>query len=86
MAVLFVERLRYLSTQAKDDHVRYIHGEVGYNYRLTNVQAAIGVAQLEMLPDACRRLEPGPPAYPVEPSETLRHKLETLRETLKESS
>jgi dTDP-4-amino-4,6-dideoxygalactose transaminase len=28
----------------------YIHGDVGYNYRLTNIQAALGVAQLEMLP------------------------------------
>lgn len=43
------ERARYLTTQAKDDAVEYIHGEVGYNYRLTNVQAAIGCAQLEQL-------------------------------------
>jgi aminotransferase in exopolysaccharide biosynthesis len=42
-------RARYLSTQAKDDPVRYVHDEVGYNWRLTNVQAAIGVAQLEQL-------------------------------------
>lgn len=43
-------RARYLTTQAKDDGVRFVHGDVGYNYRLTNVQAAIGVAQLEQLP------------------------------------
>lgn len=43
-------RARYLTTQAKDDPVEFIHGEVGYNYRLTNVQAAIGVAQMERLP------------------------------------
>jgi perosamine synthetase len=42
-------RARYLTTQAKDDPVEYIHGEIGYNYRLTNVQAAMGVAQLEQL-------------------------------------
>lgn len=42
-------RARYLSTQAKDDELGYVHGEVGYNYRLTNVQAAIGCAQLEQL-------------------------------------
>lgn len=42
-------RARYLTTQAKDDPVEYIHGEVGFNYRLTNVQAAIGVAQMERL-------------------------------------
>jgi perosamine synthetase len=43
------ERARYLVTQAKDDAVRYVHGDVGYNYRLSNVAAAIGVAQLEQL-------------------------------------
>ena len=44
-------RARYLTTQAKDDAVEYIHGEVGFNYRLTNVLAAIGVAQMEQLED-----------------------------------
>lgn len=44
-----VDHIRYLSTQAKDDPHYYIHNEVGYNYRMTNVQAAIGVAQLEEL-------------------------------------
>lgn len=42
-------RVRYLTTQAKDDPVEYVHGEIGYNYRLTNLQAAMGVAQLEQL-------------------------------------
>jgi len=41
------QRARHLSMQAKVDPVEYVHGEVGFNYRLTNVQAAIGVAQLE---------------------------------------
>lgn len=40
---------RYLSTQAKNDGVEYRHEAIGYNYRLTNVQAAIGCAQLETL-------------------------------------
>lgn len=44
-----VDRLRYLSTQAKDDPHFYIHNDVGYNYRMTNVQAALGVAQMEEL-------------------------------------
>jgi perosamine synthetase len=44
------ERAQYLATQAKDDSVEYIHGEVGFNYRLSNVLAAIGCAQLEDLP------------------------------------
>lgn len=40
---------RYLSTQAKDDTLRFIHKEIGYNYRMTNVQAALGVGQMENL-------------------------------------
>jgi dTDP-4-amino-4,6-dideoxygalactose transaminase len=44
------DRARYLIDQAKDDGVRYVHDTVGYNYRLGNVQAAIGTAQLEELP------------------------------------
>ncbi len=43
-------RAKYLTTQAKDDRIRYIHDEIGYNFRLTNIQAAMGVAQLEQLP------------------------------------
>lgn len=42
-------RARYLTTQAKDDPVEYVHNEIGYNYRLTNVLAALGVAQMEQL-------------------------------------
>jgi perosamine synthetase len=42
-------RIRYLTTQAKDDPVEYIHKEIGYNYRLTNIQAALGCAQMEQL-------------------------------------
>lgn len=40
----------YLTTQAKDDVLEYIHREIGYNYRLNNINAALGVAQLEQLP------------------------------------
>ena len=43
-------RGRYLTTQAKDDPIEYLHQEVGYNYRLPNVLAAIGCAQMEQLP------------------------------------
>ncbi|MFI5212923.1 MAG: LegC family aminotransferase [Gemmatimonadales bacterium] len=43
-------RAKYLSTQAKDDPIEFVHCSVGYNYRLTNVQAAMGCAQLEQLP------------------------------------
>ena len=46
-----LDKARYLSTQAKDDAVYFKHNEVGYNYRMTNLQAAVGVAQLEQLED-----------------------------------
>ena len=42
-------KAKYLSTQATDDSVRYIHNDIGYNYRLTNIQAAVGLAQLEKI-------------------------------------
>ena len=50
-----VEHIRFLSTQAKTDPHYYIHDEVGYNYRMTNIQAALGVAQMEELPEFIRR-------------------------------
>jgi perosamine synthetase len=45
----WAERARYLTTQAKDDPIEYFHSEIGYNYRLTNIQAAMGVAQMEQI-------------------------------------
>ena len=50
-----VDHLRYLSTQAKNDPHYYIHDEVGYNYRMTNLQAALGVAQMEELQEFIHR-------------------------------
>jgi len=44
-----IEHMRYLSQQAKDDAVYFVHEEFGYNYRMTNLQAALGLAQLEQL-------------------------------------
>ena len=45
----FARRAKYLTTQAKDDSFEFVHNEIGYNYRLTNIQAAMGCAQLERL-------------------------------------
>ena len=42
-------KAKYLTTQAKNDSITYQHDEIGYNFRLTNIQAAIGVAQMEQL-------------------------------------
>ncbi|KAF0226213.1 MAG: aminotransferase family protein [Erysipelotrichaceae bacterium] len=40
---------KHLSTQAKSNEKMFYHDQIGYNYRLTNLQAALGVAQLEQL-------------------------------------
>lgn len=50
-----VDHVRFLSTQAKTDPELYIHDEVGFNYRMTNLQAALGVAQMEELPEFISR-------------------------------
>lgn len=41
------KKAKYLSTQAKDDSFYSIHDNVGFNYRMSNIQAALGLAQLE---------------------------------------
>lgn len=50
-----LEHMKYLSTQAKDDPLFYVHNEVGCNYRMTNVWAAVGAAQMEELPEFIER-------------------------------
>ena len=44
------KRAKHLITQAKNSTLEYLHDEVGYNYRLVNPLAAIGLAQMEQLP------------------------------------
>jgi UDP-N-acetylbacillosamine transaminase len=51
----WIERAKFLSTQAKEDAPYYEHREFGYNYRMSNVLAAIGVAQMEVLRDRVTR-------------------------------
>jgi dTDP-4-amino-4,6-dideoxygalactose transaminase len=53
----FIDHARKVSTQARDPAPHYQHSEIGYNYRLSNVLAGIGRAQLEVLPErvAARR-------------------------------
>jgi len=46
---LWIEKAKFLSTQAKENFLHYEHREFGYNYRMSNVLAAIGVAQMEVL-------------------------------------
>jgi perosamine synthetase len=47
----WARKAKYLTTQAKDDPIEYIHKEIGFNYRLTNLLAAVGCAQMEQLDD-----------------------------------
>jgi perosamine synthetase len=49
------QKAKHLTTQAKISAMEYIHDEVGYNYRLVNVLAAIGVAQMEQFPGFLKR-------------------------------
>ena len=49
------DRARYLSTQARQPAVHYEHTEIGFNYRLSNLLAAMGRAQLERLPGMIER-------------------------------
>ena len=49
------KRAKHLTTQAKSDPFEYLHDEVGYNFRLVNVLAAMGVAQMELLPSFIKR-------------------------------
>lgn len=46
-----VNQCRYLATQARQPVLHYEHNDVGYNYRMSNVVAAIGIGQLEVLAD-----------------------------------
>ena len=45
----YLAHAKHLTTQAKSDPLYYEHDEIGYNYRLTNLQAALGLAQMEQL-------------------------------------
>lgn len=45
----YLKRAKHLTTQAKSDELYFIHDEIGFNYRMTNLQAALGLAQLEQL-------------------------------------
>jgi dTDP-4-amino-4,6-dideoxygalactose transaminase len=51
----FIEKARFLSQQAKDSFPHYEHSEIGYNYRMSNILAAIGRGQLRVLKDRVSR-------------------------------
>jgi len=51
----FIKKARFLSNQAKNDALWYEHSTYGYNYRMSNVLAAIGVAQMEVVEERIKR-------------------------------
>jgi aminotransferase in exopolysaccharide biosynthesis len=54
--VNLAKRARHLTTQAKVPHPwEFIHDEIGYNYRMPNINAALGLAQLEQLPEFLKK-------------------------------
>ncbi len=52
---ILIERARFLATQARDEAAHYEHSQIGYNYRLSNLLAALGRGQLRVLEDRVRR-------------------------------
>ncbi|MDR1953009.1 MAG: DegT/DnrJ/EryC1/StrS family aminotransferase, partial [Clostridiales Family XIII bacterium] len=42
----YIDRARYLTTTARDEALFFVHDDVGYNYRMLNLQAALGVSQI----------------------------------------
>ena len=65
----WARQAKYLTTQAKDDPLEYIHHQIGYNYRLTNLLAALGCAQMELLPAFIERKRQIAAAYSKELAE-----------------
>ena len=47
----YIKKAMFYSTQAREQEIFYEHNEYGYNYRMSNVLAAIGVAQMEVIED-----------------------------------
>ena len=50
-----IEKARFLSTQAKDPAPHFEHSSIGYNYRMSNICAAIGCGQMQVLTDRIKR-------------------------------
>lgn len=52
-----IEHIKFLVNQARDEAKGYYHPEIGFNYRMTNIEAALGLAQLERLDEFLRKKE-----------------------------
>ena len=51
----FIDRARFLAQQARDPEPHYEHSEIGYNYRMSNILAAVGRGQLRVLKERVKR-------------------------------
>jgi dTDP-4-amino-4,6-dideoxygalactose transaminase len=51
----WIDQARFLSQQARDPAPHYEHSRIGYNYRMSNLLAAVGIGQLQVLPQRVRR-------------------------------
>ncbi len=51
----FVQKARFLATQARDNAPHYEHSQIGYNYRMSNISAGIGRGQMQVLDDRVKR-------------------------------
>ena len=51
----FINKARFLATQARDDAPHYQHSQIGYNYRMSNILAGVGRGQLEVLADRVKK-------------------------------
>ena len=45
----YAKKANYYASQAKDDSINFVHNDIGYNYKITNLHAAIGLGQIEKL-------------------------------------
>jgi len=50
----YIKKARFLATQAREPELHYEHKELGYNYRMSNLLAAVGCGQLQVLDDRVR--------------------------------
>jgi dTDP-4-amino-4,6-dideoxygalactose transaminase len=50
-----LEKAKYLANQAKDQAIEYLHSEIGYNYRMSNVLAGIGRGQLQVIDERVKQ-------------------------------
>lgn len=51
----YINKAKFLSTQARDNAVHYQHSEIGFNYRMSNVLAGIGIGQMEVLEERVKQ-------------------------------